>query len=209
MRLKYDYSETPRIYYQTMSPTLDSITTLEKLRYYVEHDLEHPLKKTALHTVFSNNGHSDIMLIGEAPGEEEDKAGQPFVGKSGQLLMQIFASIGLKREDLYITNLVPWRPAGNRTPTFDEMDFFLPVLKKHILLKKPKIIVLLGGVVTKALISKNIIISKVRGTIMNLDIDGTIVKVLPTFHPSYLLRSPQMKKLAWEDMCTLKKFLSQ
>lgn len=212
MRLKYNYSDTPKIYYKnaaTATHTISNptITTLEQLNQYVCSDLDHPLKATALSTVFSNGIDSPIMVIGEAPGEEEDKTGQPFVGKSGQLLMQVFASIGLTRENLYITNLVPWRPPANRTPSFEEMDFFLPILRKHIILKKPRIIVLLGSVVTKALISKTIIISKVRGTIMDLDIDGTIIKVMPTFHPSYLLRSPQMKKLAWEDMCTLQKFI--
>ncbi|USO02283.1 MAG: uracil-DNA glycosylase [Alphaproteobacteria bacterium] len=198
MTSKYNYLAKPRIYYQNLD-------TLDRLREYVSQKLEHPLKATAKNTVFSNNGTSDIMIIGEAPGADEDEQGQPFVGRSGQLLMKIFESIGLTREKLYITNLVPWRPPLNRNPTFEEMDFFLPIMKKHIRCKDPKVIVLLGGIITKALISKDIVISKVRGTFIDLEIEGKTYKVLPSFHPSYLLRSPMMKKLAWEDMCTLKK----
>lgn len=207
MRLKYEYSETPHSYYKE-APTPASLgDSLEALKHYIEKELDHPLKRTALSTVFSTNARSDIMLIGEAPGEEEDKQGLPFVGKSGQLLMQIFKSIGLERDNLYITNLVPWRPPANRTPTHEEMDFFLPVLRRHIELKKPRLIILLGGVVTKALISKDTAISKVRGQFIDLTINQTQVKLMPTFHPSYLLRSPLMKKLAWEDMCKLRSYL--
>ncbi len=196
----YEYQDTPRMYYKT-------INNLEQFKNYINHELDHPLKKTARHTVFSNDTDADIMVIGEAPGEDEDASGKPFTGRSGQLLMKIFESIHLSRDDLYITNLVPWRPPLNRTPSPEEMAFFMPILKKHIALKKPKIIILLGGVVTKALISPKIEISKVRGSILNLEIDGNIYKAIPTFHPAYLLRSPRMKKLAWEDMCHLNQIL--
>ena len=200
MRLRYDYQDTPKKYYKT-------IDTLQDLEHYILNDLDHPLKHTAFHTVFSNHTTSPIMLIGEAPGEEEDKAGEPFVGRSGQLLMNVFASIGLSREQLYITNLIPWRPANNRTPLPHEMEFFLPLLKKHILLKNPSIIILLGGVVTKALFSKKTEISKIRGKILTLTLEEKTFPVLPTFHPAYLMRSPRMKKLAWEDMLQLAYYL--
>jgi len=196
----YNYLQQPRSYYK-------SIDTLDALYDYVCHTLDHPLKKTAKNTVFSNRSHSDIMVIGEAPGADEDEQGEPFVGRSGQLLMKMFESIGLKRNDLYITNLVPWRPPLNRNPTFEEMDFFLPVLKKHIACIKPRIIVLLGSIITKALLSKDVSISKIRGKIIPLDIEGKTYNLLPSFHPSYLLRSPLMKKFAWEDMCMLKHIL--
>lgn len=175
-------------------------------RFYVD-ELNHPLKPTALTTVFSNHKtHAKIMLVGEAPGAEEDARGEPFVGKSGQLLTELLRSIGLTREDVYITNLVPWRPPGNRNPTPEEMDFFLPYLHKHIQLMNPICIVLLGSIVTKALFGEHVRISSFRGIFHDLTIEDKRYSVLPTFHPSYLLRSPRQKKLAWIDMQLLKTY---
>jgi DNA polymerase len=179
--------------------------TLADLEHFYIRDLDHPLKKTALNTVFSNHKtHSKIMLIGEAPGAEEDVRGEPFVGKSGQLLTALLHSIGMGRDEVYITNLVPWRPPGNRNPTSEEMNFFLPYLHKHIQLLAPLCIVLLGSIVTKALFGEHIRISSFRGQIHDLLIEDKKYSVLPTFHPSYLLRSPRQKKLAWIDMQMLK-----
>lgn len=179
--------------------------TLSDLEHFYINELDHPLKQTALNTVFSNHKiHSKIMLIGEAPGAEEDECGEPFVGKSGQLLTAILQSIELSRDDVYITNLVPWRPPGNRNPTSEEMDFFLPYLQKHIQLIDPVCIVLLGSIVTKALFGEHVRISSFRGQVHDLVIENKKYPVLPTFHPSYLLRSPRQKKLAWIDMQLLK-----
>ncbi len=179
--------------------------TLGDLERFYCNELDHPLKQTALNTVFSNHKtHSKIMLIGEAPGAEEDERGEPFVGKSGQLLTALLRSIGLTREDVYITNLVPWRPPGNRNPTPEEMNFFLPYLHKHIQLVDPICIVLLGSIVTKALFGDHVRISSFRGQVHDLLIEDKKYAALPTFHPSYLLRSPRQKKLAWIDMQLLK-----
>lgn len=179
--------------------------TLADLERFYVNELNHTLKLTALNTVFSNHKiHSKIMLIGEAPGAEEDAQGEPFVGKSGQLLTALLHSISLTRDDVYITNLVPWRPPGNRNPTQEEMDFFLPYLHKHIQLVDPVCIVLLGSIVTKALFGDHVRISSFRGQVHDLLIEDKKYSVLPTFHPSYLLRSPRQKKLAWIDMQLLK-----
>lgn len=180
-------------------------STLGDLERFYTDTLDHPLKQTALNTVFSNHKmHAKVMLIGEAPGAEEDVRGEPFVGKSGQLLTALLHSIGLTRDDVYITNLVPWRPPGNRNPTPEEMTFFLPYLHKHIQLMNPKCILLLGSIVTKALFGEHVRISSFRGQIHDLLIEEQKYSVLPTFHPSYLLRSPRQKKLAWIDMQLLK-----
>lgn len=179
--------------------------SLVDLENFYAYDLDHPLKQTALNTVFSNHKtHAKIMMIGEAPGAEEDARGEPFVGKSGQLLTALLHSIGLSRDDVYITNLVPWRPPGNRNPTSEEMNFFLPYLHKHIQLVDPVCIVLLGSIVTKALFGEHVRISSFRGQVHDLVIEDKKYAVLPTFHPSYLLRSPRQKKLAWIDMQLLK-----
>ncbi len=182
--------------------------TLDELENFYTHNLEHPLKSTALHTVFSNHKkHAKIMLIGEAPGQEEDEKGEPFVGKSGQLLTELLRSVNLTRDDAYITNLVPWRPPGNRNPTPEEMAFFLPYLHKHIQLVNPKCILLLGGIVTRALFGEHVRISSFRGKFHPLTIEDKSYEVLPTFHPSYLLRSPRQKKLAWIDMKLLRQYI--
>lgn len=184
--------------------------TLEDLERFYVYELDHPLKKTALNTVFSNHkNHSKIMLIGEAPGVDEDEQGQPFVGKSGQLLTALLHSIGLGRDDVYITNLVPWRPPGNRNPTPEEMAFFLPYLHKHIPLVDPDCILLLGSIVTKALFGDHVRISAFRGRVHDLQIENKKYPVLPAFHPSYLLRSPRQKKLAWIDMQLLESMIQK
>ena len=201
--LQYTISEVPICRLNRIG--CDSLVDLE--RFYSD-ELDHSLKRTALNTVFSNHKtHAKIMLIGEAPGAEEDACGEPFVGKSGQLLTALLHSIGLTREDVYITNLVPWRPPGNRNPTHEEMNFFLPYLHKHIQLVNPVCIVLLGSIVTKALFGDHVRISFFRGQVHDLLIEDKKYSVLPTFHPSYLLRSPRQKKLAWIDMQILKGYV--
>lgn len=200
--VQYTFSEAPVCRLNRIG-----VNTLADLECFYRDTLEHPLKQTALHTVFSNHKtHAKIMLVGEAPGAEEDLRGEPFVGKSGQLLTALLHSIGLSRDDVYITNLVPWRPPDNRNPTPEEMDFFLPYLHKHIQLVDPVCIVLLGSIVTKALFGAHVRISSFRGQTHDLLLEDKKYPVLPTFHPSYLLRSPRQKKLAWIDMQLLKSF---
>ena len=164
------------------------------------------LKKTATNMVFADgNPESGVMLIGEAPGADEDRQGKPFVGVSGQLLDRMLASIGRDRSNVYITNILLWRPPGNRTPTSEESALFMPIIRRHIQLVQPRLVVALGGSSAKTLLGTSTGILKLRGRWHEID-DGTGRKVplLPTLHPAYLLRSPGQKALAWHDLLMLK-----
>ncbi len=149
------------------------------------------------------NPASKVIFIGEGPGEEEDRQGRPFVGRAGQLLTLMLQSIGLKREDVYITNIVKCRPPNNREPEKDEVIACAPLLQKQIEIIDPQLIVTLGKPAITALSGQKMPITKIRGRVMV--INGR--KVLPTYHPAFLLRNPVRKKEAWEDLKTLKKLL--
>ena len=169
------------------------------------------LKDTATNLVFSDgNPASGLMLVGEGPGAEEDRAGKPFVGASGQLLDRMLASIGLTRDDYLITNLIPWRPPGNRNPTDQEVLVCLPFLLRHIALVKPKRLVLLGGMSTKAVLGGNTGITRMRGKWVDAHIPGLAdpVPALPVLHPAYLLRSPSAKREAWADWLLLRRTIN-
>ena len=146
---------------------------------------------------------SDIMIIGEAPGFEEDKVGKPFVGAAGKKLDEMINAIGLDRKNnVYITNIIPWRPTNNRTPTENEINLFLPYIEEHISIISPKILLLFGNVASKSLLNLNEGITKHRGKWFNYNNPFLNKKIFATciFHPSYLLRSPNKKKFAWEDL---------
>ena len=147
------------------------------------------------------------MLIGEAPGAEEDKIGKPFVGAAGKLLNKMLSAINLDRNKVYITNVIPWRPPNNRTPSNEEILQCLPFLQKHIELIKPKLIVLLGAIAAKSVLSTPLGISKLRGhwhEYKSLHLNESIL-CLATYHPAFLLRSPGFKKIVWEDLQKLQK----
>jgi DNA polymerase len=150
------------------------------------------------------------MLIGEAPGGDEDRLGRPFVGVSGQLLDRMLASIGLNRETgFYITNILPFRPPGNRTPTDAEIALFLPFVLRHIVLAKPRQLVLLGGVAAKALLRSKEGITRLRGRWHEVTIDeNQSLPALATLHPAYLLRNPAAKRDAWADLLLLQRSLT-
>lgn len=164
------------------------------------------LKKTATQMVFADgNPESRVMLIGEAPGADEDRQGKPFVGVSGQLLDRMLASIGLDRTSVYISNILLWRPPGNRTPTTEETAMFLPIIKRHIQLVQPQFLVALGGSAAKTLLGTTTGILKLRGQWHDIDDgSGRMIPILPTLHPAYLLRSPGQKALSWHDLKMLK-----
>lgn len=166
-----------------------------------------PLRETAMHLVFADGvAGAETMLIGEAPGAEEDRLGRPFVGPSGQLLDRMLATIGLSRErNVYITNILPWRPPGNRTPSDAEMALFLPFVQRHILLARPKRVVLLGGVAAKTLLGAKEGITRLRGAWRRLPPEAGGLPALPTLHPAYLLRTPAMKREAWADLILLRR----
>ena len=151
--------------------------------------------------VFSDgNPKSKIMLIGEAPGANEDQEGLPFVGRAGNLLDKMLASINLNRKNVYISNIINYRPPENRRPTDEEMNRYLPLVKKHIEIIAPKILVLLGSTAMNALIGNEVVISKVRGQWIEKEFGKCKTSVIVTFHPAFLMRQPTQKKLAWVDL---------
>jgi uracil-DNA glycosylase len=180
--------------------------TLEGLNAMIEAYDGCGLKKTATQVVFADGvPGSRVMLVGEAPGRDEDIQGKPFVGKSGQLLDLMLKAIGLDRSSVYIANTIYWRPPGNRPPTAEESAQCLPFIRRQIELAKPEIIVFVGGVSAKTMLATNAGIMQLRGNWTEFDLPelGT-VPALPTLHPAYLLRNPAHKRLAWADWLSLK-----
>ncbi len=170
------------------------------------------LRKGARNCVFCDgNPAARVMVIGEAPGAEEDRLGKPFVGRSGQLLDRMLAAIGLSRAEpdpekaVYITNILPWRPAGNRTPSDAEAALFLPFVERHIELADPDIVLCMGGVSTKHLLATTLGIKRMRGRWRRHA--ATAKPVMPSFHPAYLLRQPGDKRLAWRDLLAVRAVL--
>ena len=194
-----------------MNIDIFQINSLEELENSIGDVRECNLKKTAKNLVFfDGNKDSNIMLIGEAPGRDEDILGKPFVGKAGKLLNKMMSSVGFSRNDLYFTNVIPWRPPGNRTPSNEEINMYRPFLIRHIQLKKPQIIFSLGGVSSKILLNTTSGIMSLRGKIKNVDfgVKENIemnIPILPTFHPAFLLRSPNLKKLVFQDLLLLRR----
>ena len=160
-----------------------------------------PLKDSAKKMVFSDgNPKSKIMIIGEGPGANEDKEGIPFVGRAGQLLDKMLEAINLDRDNVYITNVVNFRPPDNRRPTDTEIKRYLPLLKKHIEIIRPKIILLLGSTAMNAILKNEDVISKIRGKWFDIEINGVRLNTIVSFHPAYLLRQPDQKRLSWQDL---------
>lgn len=181
--------------------------TLDELRQAVEAFEGCSLKLTSNKTVFGGgNPASDIMIIGEAPGADEDRIGLPFVGRSGQLLDKMLAAIGLERDKCYITNVLPWRPPGNRTPTDAEVAVCLPFLKRQIELIKPRFLLVLGGSAAGSLLDCEEPISHLRGKWLEYkSLKSEPIPLLASFHPAYLLRNPGQKAKVWADLLRLKK----
>lgn len=183
--------------------------TLEELKKMVEEFDGCALKLTANKTVFGyGSGTARLQLIGEAPGADEDRSGIPFVGRSGQLLEKMLKAIGFDRNECFITNVLPWRPPGNRTPTEGEIAVCLPFLKRQIDLVSPEAIMILGGSAANALLDNGEPISRMRGKWLEYKkSDGGKVPVLASFHPAYLLRNSGQKAKAWVDMLRMKQKL--
>ena len=187
-------------------------SSLSELKNTVQNFEGCALKNTAMNTVFSDgNENADIMLIGEAPGANEDAKGIPFCGDSGQLLDKVLGTIDLTRENnLYISNVIFWRPPANRKPTDEELMICLPFVEKHIALISPKLLIIAGGVALYSLLGISTAISKYRQKILKYKNQyiTTEIPVAVIYHPSYLLRQPLQKKLAWQDMIFIKNFLN-
>jgi DNA polymerase len=184
--------------------------SLEELRAAMEAFEGCALKRTASRLVFADgNPRAKVMLVGEAPGADEDRQGVPFVGRSGQLLDRMLAAIGLDRTQVYIANVIPWRPPGNRTPTPQETAICLPFIRRQIELAGPELLVCLGNPATQTLLGLKDGIVRTRGSWRDYDCAGRSIRALPTFHPAYLLRQPAQKRLAWRDLRTLKTALAE
>ncbi len=169
------------------------------------------LKETATNFVFADGAaKAPLMFIGEAPGAEEDRQGVPFVGPAGRLLDRMLAAIDLERSEVYITNILPWRPPGNRNPTDSEIALCLPFIERHIALVEPKVVIAVGGVSAKALLNTREGIMRLRGRWFSCRIPGSDVSIplRAILHPAYLLRQPAQKREAWTDLIAIRRQLA-
>jgi DNA polymerase len=207
--------EAPRVPAPAAVPSQASAcNSLQEIAAALEGFESCPLKKTATRLCFADgNPAARVMLVGEAPGRDEDIQGKPFVGQSGQLLDRMLAAIGLSRgaddreSAVFITNVVFWRPPGNRTPTEAETQMCLPFLLRTIELQKPDVIVCLGATPAHRLTGRSDGILKMRGKWVTATVSGRSIPLLPTLHPAYLLRQPAQKRLAWRDLLSLRQAL--
>jgi len=202
---------TPRATAATAAQALaERAETIEALREALAGFKDCPLALTATKLVFSDGTpRAGVVLVGEAPGAEEDLSGLPFVGASGKLLDRMLGSIGLDRGQVLITNLIPWRPPGNRAPTDAEVLMCLPFLRRHLQLLRPRFVVSLGALSSHALTGTDSGIRRLRGKWRTLDLgDGTQTRLLPTYHPAYLLRTAGAKREAWADLIALRQALN-
>jgi DNA polymerase len=184
--------------------------TLEELKVILAKFDGCALKGSATQMVFADgNPKAKLMLVGEAPGRDEDIEGLPFVGRSGKLLNLMLAAIGFNRTNVYIANIVPWRPPGNRTPTPQETQICLPFVLRQIELVDPDILVCLGGPSAQTLLGIKDGITKTRGRWFAFNSGKREIRAMPTFHPAFLLRSPLQKRFAWRDFLAVKKAMSE
>ncbi len=185
--------------------------TLEELELAVRAFALCSLKEGARNTVFAEgNPNAELVVVGEAPGREEDEQGKPFVGESGQLLSRMLHAIGIaSREQYRVTNLVYWRPPGNRQPSLDEIAVCYPFFLRHMALVKPRWLLLLGNVAMQNVLSERRGITKLRGQLFPITLGATPVVALPSFHPSYLLRTPVKKAAAWHDLLMLRRAMNK
>ena len=216
--VNYFLQDSPRNWFENekkselLDPNINAGDKKKKIDDVIKDLKDHKsnLQKTAKNlVVYDGNLNAKVMLIGEAPGRDEDQQGIPFVGRAGQLLNKMLLAINLQREDVYITNVVNWRPPDNRTPNDEEILEFLPFLQRQIDIVKPKFIFLLGGVAAKAILSTPLALGKLRGKwheYKSLNLDESI-PTIASYHPAFLLRSPQYKKHSWEDLQMLQEKL--
>ena len=183
--------------------------TLDELRAILDKFDGCALKPSATQLVFADgNPKARVMFVGEAPGADEDREGLPFVGRSGKLLDRMLAAIGLDRTSVYIANVVPWRPPGNRTPTPQETQICLPFILRQIELADPDILVCMGNPSAQTLLGIKEGITKTRGRWFTFGTGKREIRAMPTFHPAFLLRSPLQKRFAWRDFLAIKKALA-
>tara|TARA_B110001452_G_scaffold246259_1_gene231436 strand:+ start:382 stop:1095 length:714 start_codon:yes stop_codon:yes gene_type:complete len=208
--LIYDNLSINRFKNTSFNVSGDKASLLLKLKKNIDKIKNCELKKNALNQVFADgNPDAKIMIVGEGPGANEDKEGVPFVGRAGQLLDKMLESINLDRKNVYITNVVNYRPPENRRPSDIEIKKYLPYLIKHIEIIKPKIILLLGSTALNAIIGNEVVISKARGKWIEKKIGNHLASIISSFHPAFLMRQPDQKKMAWIDLKMIKKKISE
>ena len=183
---------------------------LKELKEDIEKIKNCELKKSANNIVFSDgNPNSKIMIIGEGPGANEDLEGMPFIGRAGQLLDKMLLSINLTRNNVYITNVVNFRPPENRSPTLEEIERYLPYLTRHIEIINPKILILLGSTALNTIIGNEVVISKARGKWIKKKIGKCSTSVIASFHPAFLIRQPAQKAMSWIDLKMIRKKITE
>ena len=195
---------------EKLSNDLGKSQQLEKIKKMIRSIKNCELKNSANKMVFSDgNINSKIMLIGEGPGAQEDREGLPFVGRAGKLLDKMLEAINLNRKKVYISNVVNYRPPKNRRPTDQEIERYYPFLKLHIEIINPKILVLLGSTALNTIIGNEKAISRVRGKWMKKKIGNCDPYIIASFHPAFLMRQPDQKKLAWIDLKLVREKIKQ
>src|SRR5438128_624317 len=208
--VRSEVAPSPEVAINSAREAARTAPTLEALRDLLEKFDGCALKSTATRLVFADgNPQARVMFVGEAPGRDEDIAGLPFVGRSGQLLDRMIAAIGLDRSKAYIANVIPWRPPGNRTPTPQETQICLPFIQRQIELVDPDVLVTLGNPSTQSLLGTREGIMRTRGKWFDYDTGTRTIRAMATFHPAYLLRSPSYKRMSWQDLRAIAKALDQ
>ena len=203
---KFDYENQPINRLKKVEIIQNKQELLKKLKLKIENLKDCELKNNANKIVFSDgNEESSVMIIGEGPGQKEDELGKPFVGDAGILLNKMLAAINLDRKDIYITNVVNYRPPSNRKPEIKEIKRYSEYLYEHVEIINPKMIILLGSTAMEAFFGSNLKISKERGIWKEVIIKNKVYKTIVSFHPAYLLRQPEQKKFSWIDLKEIKK----
>ena len=207
---KYIFSDKPINRFKTKPKVEDISIKLDELRNEIENIENCELKKNATKIVFNDgNCESKIMIVGEGPGQKEDETGKPFVGDAGLLLNKMLKSINIERKNVYITNVVNYRPPNNRKPEPAEITKYSNFLRKHISIIDPKILILMGSTAMESLFGTNIKITKERGSWKDIIINNKTYLCMITFHPAYLLRQPENKKYSWTDLKEIRKKIDQ
>jgi len=207
---KYIFSDKPINRFKTKPKVEDISIKLDELRNEIENIENCELKKNATKIVFNDgNCESKIMIVGEGPGQKEDETGKPFVGDAGLLLNKMLKSINIERKNVYITNVVNYRPPNNRKPEPAEITKYSNFLRRHISIIDPKILILMGSTAMESLFGTNIKITKERGSWKDIIINNKTYLCMITFHPAYLLRQPENKKYSWTDLKEIRKKIDQ
>ena len=208
--IKYVFNDKPINRFKIKPKVEDKSKKLNELKEEIKNTDNCELKKNASKLVFSDGNYkSKIMIIGEGPGKKEDQEGRPFVGDAGILLNKMLKAINLKRDNVYITNVVNYRPPNNRKPEYTEITRYSNYLRKHISIIDPKILILMGSTAMESLFGSNSKITKERGIWKDIIINNKTYLSIITFHPAYLLRLPENKKYSWMDLKEIKKKIDQ